>query len=139
MYKRLFRQRPLLTLPQVVVLLAVVAALYIALDLNRRAQSGRLVGVGEEALQEEIHLETTRQAQLQATLVYVQSEDYAAAYARDEGGYVLPGEKRVVPLVIEATPQPTPPPNPTPDPAIYARPWQAWWRLLTDAPQPVRP
>lgn len=139
MYKRLFQQRPLLTLPQVIVLLAVVAALFIALDLNRRAQAGRLVGVGEEALQEEIRLETTRQVELQATLVYVQSEDYVAAYARDEGGYVLPGEKRVVPLMIETTPEPTPLPAPTPDPATYARPWQVWWRLLTDAPQPVRP
>lgn len=137
MYKNLFRQRPLLTLPQIAVLLAVVAALFIALDLNRRAQAGRLVGVGEEALQAQISLETTRQVELQATLAYVQSEDYVAAYARDEGGYVLPGEKRIVPLVIEITPQPTPMPAPTPDPATHARPWQAWWRLLTDAPQPT--
>ena len=26
----------------------------------------------------------------------------------------------------------------TPDPALEAQPWQAWWRLLTDAPQPTR-
>jgi hypothetical protein len=48
MGSRLLRQRPLLTLPQLLVLLAVIAALFIALDLNRRAQAGRLVGVGEE-------------------------------------------------------------------------------------------
>lgn len=94
------------------------------------------MGIGEEALKAELNLEATRQVELQATLEYVQSEDYIAAYARDEGGYLLPGERRVVPLVIEATPEPTQPPAPTPDPAYNARPWQAWWRLLTDAPQP---
>jgi hypothetical protein len=137
MYRRLFRQRPLLTLPQILVLLAILAVLFIALDLNRRARAGRLVGVGESSLQAEVNLETTRQVELQATLVYAQSDDFIAAYARNEGGYLLPGEKRVVPLVIEATPQPTPLPPPTPDPVVNARPWQAWWRLLTDAPLPA--
>jgi cell division protein FtsB len=136
MRSRIFRRRPLLTIPQILVLLGISAALFIALDLNRRAEAGRLVGVGEEALQAEVNLETTRQVELQATLEYVQSEDYVAAYARDEGGYLLPGEKRVVPLLIETTPEPAQPPAPTPDPAINARPWQAWWRLLTDAPHP---
>ncbi|MEZ4518431.1 MAG: hypothetical protein R3C44_16955 [Chloroflexota bacterium] len=134
----IFRQRPLLNLPQIVVLLLIIAAIVIALDLNRRAQSGRLVGVGEEALQVQIEAESTRQIELQATLEYVQSQDYVAAYARNEGGMVLPGEERVVPLVIEVTPQPTPFPESTPDPIGEARQWQAWWRLLTDAPQPSR-
>lgn len=138
MSDRSSRQRPLLTLPQILILLTVIAALFIALDLNRRAQAGRLVGVGEEALQEEVNYESTRQVELQATLTYVESDDYVAAYARDEGGYVLPGEKRVVPLLIEATPAPTPAPTATPDPAVNARPWQAWWQLLTDVPQPSR-
>ena len=136
MRERLFRQRPLLTIPQILVLLAVVAALFIALDLNRRAQAGQLVGVGEEALQAEVNAESTRQVELQATLTFVQSDDFVSAYARDEAGQLLPGEKRVVPLVIEAPPEPTAVPEPTPDPAQDAQPWQAWWRLLTDAPQP---
>lgn len=135
---RLLHQRPLMTLPQLIVLLAVVAALFIALDLNRRAQAGRLVGVGEEALQNEVILETTRQVELQATLDYVKSEDYVSAYARDEGGYILPGEKRVVPLLIEVTPEPVPAAAATPDPAFVAQSWQAWWQLLTDAPPPTR-
>jgi len=135
---KLLHQRPLLTLPQMLVLLGVIAALFIALDLNRRAQAGRLVGVGEEALRREVRLEATRQVELQATLDYVQSDDYVAAYARDEGGYILPGEKRVVPLLLEAAPEPTPAAAATPDPAFSAQPWQAWWQLLTDAPQPSR-
>ncbi|MCP4356651.1 MAG: hypothetical protein GY796_01375 [Chloroflexi bacterium] len=138
MRDKLFRQRPLLTLPQILVLAAIIVALFVALDLNKRAQAGRLVGVGESSLQTEIDLEVTRQVELQATLEYVQSDDYIAAYARNEGGYLLPGEKRIVPLMIEVTPAPTALPPPTPDPVAEARQWQAWWQLLTDAPQPTR-
>ena len=138
MYRKWFTQRPLLTLPQILVLLAVIAALFIALDLNRRAQAGRHVGVGEDALRQEVGMESTRQVELQATLNYVRSDDYVAAYARNEAGQLLPGEKRIVPLFIEATPEPTPVPPPIPDPGTNARPWQAWWRLLTDAPHPAR-
>lgn len=133
-----WRQRQLLTFPQVLIILVILLALYAALDLTRRDQAGELVGVDQTVLQEELNLEVTRQVELQATLEYVQSEDYVAAYARDEGGYLLPGERRVVPLVIEVTPQPTPQPPPTPDPAQSAQPWQAWWRLLSDAPLPTR-
>jgi hypothetical protein len=136
MRRKFLRQRPLLTLPQFIIMLAIIFAIYVALDLNRRARAGQLVGAGEEALQHELMLETTRQVELQATLDYVQSDDYVAAYARDEGGQLQPGEIRVVPLPIEATPPPPAAPASTPDPALDARPWQAWWRLLTDAPQP---
>lgn len=136
MYRKLWQQRPLLTVPQIIVLLVILAALFIALDLNRRAQAGALVGEDEALLQNELDIEVTRQVELQATLEYVQSDDYVAAYARDEGGYLLQGEKRVVPLLIEATPAPTAVSAPTPDPALQAHPWQAWWRLFTDTPYP---
>lgn len=135
---KVFRSRPLLSMPQVVFLLVIVGAIIVATDLNRRAQAGRLVGTGEEALQLQVERESTRQVELQATLEYVTSDDYVAAYARSEGGMIQPGERRIVPLLQEATPEPTALPPPTPDPALQARPWQAWWRLLTDAPQPQR-
>lgn len=138
MGNKLLRQRFLFSWPQALILLAVLAALLIALDLNRRAESGRLVGANEEVLQQEVDLETTRQIKLQATLAYVQSEDFTEDYARNEGGQLLPGEKRIVPLFVEVTPTPLPPPTPTPDPAANVEPWQAWWQLLTDAPQPSR-
>lgn len=130
-------QRPLLTLPQIIVLLAVVAALFIGLDLNRRAQAGRAVGVGAEALNAEIAREATRQVALEATRDYVNSDDFVAEFARQEGGQLQPGERRIVPLFVDATPQPTPIPTPTPDPAHAARPWQAWWRLISDSPLPT--
>jgi hypothetical protein len=135
---RVFRSRPLLNLPQVLFLLAIGAAITFAIDFNRRAQSGQLVGIGEEALMVQINREATRQVELQATLEFVESDDYVAFYARNEGGMLLPGERRIVPLLLEATPEPTALPPPTPDPAYDARPWQAWWRLLSDAPQPSR-
>jgi cell division protein FtsB len=135
---KVFRARPLFSAPQVIFVLVIAGAIIIAVDLNNRAQVGRAVGNGQEALQSQVDREATRQVELQATLEYVTSDDYVAAYARNEGGMILPGERRIVPLLQEATPAPTPTPPPTPDPALQARPWQAWWRLLTDAPQPTR-
>lgn len=131
-------KRPLLTVPQILVLLAIVAAIFVALDLNSRAKSGESVGIGEEKLTTEISAEATRRIELQATLTYVDSDDYVAAYARDEGGYILPNERRVVPVPIEAQAQAPPPPPPTPDPAANAQPWQAWWQLMVDRPMPTR-
>jgi hypothetical protein len=139
MRKNIFRQRPLLTIPQILILLSVIAALFIGLDLTRRAQAGRLVGIGEESLNQQISLEATRQIELQATRAYVQSDEHVAAYARNEGGFILPGEKRIVPMISEATPGPPPSAPPTPDPALNARPWQAWWRLVSDNPLPATP
>ena len=133
-----FRHHPLLTFSQIVVLLGVVAALIITLDLNLRAQAGRLVGVGEESIQSEITLEQTRQVQLLATATYVHSSAYVEQYARNEAGYLKDGEVRIVPLFVETTPIPTLAPAPTTDPAVNARPWQAWWQLLTDAQLPSR-
>lgn len=129
-------RRPLLTFSQLAILLAVLLGLYVVLDLNRRAQAGRLVGVGEESLRGELDKESTRQIELQATLAYVKSDEYVSAYAREEGGFLLPGEKRVVPLIPAATPRSILAQEPTPDTAERARPWQAWWKLLTDSPLP---
>ncbi|HZD11873.1 MAG TPA: hypothetical protein VE553_11080 [Candidatus Binatia bacterium] len=137
MRNRFFGQRPLLTLPQILVLLSIVAGLFIAVDLNRRAEAGRMVGVGEEDLQAAVDAQSTRQVALEATAEYVQSESFVESYARNEGNYIRPGERRVVPMILEGTTQPTPAAAPTADPAVQALPWQAWWQLLTDAPQPV--
>ena len=136
--RSIFRRR-LITIPQLLIFIVVVAALAITIDVNRRSQIGRAMEDDENFLQEQIILETTRQVALEATLAYTDSDDFVSEYARNEGGYVLPGERRVVPLVIEVTPQPTQAPPVPPDPALSARPWQAWWQLLTDRPMPARP
>ncbi len=136
--RRVFRQRPLLSLPQVLVLVAIVMAIYIGVDLNHRAQTGRLIQANELSLQEKVALEATRHIELMVTRDFVNSDDYVAAYARNEAGMIKPGEKRIVPLQLENAPIPTPVVAVTPDPAYDARAWQAWWRLFSDAPLPSR-
>ena len=136
--RRPLRQRPLLSFPQIVALTAVVIAIYIGVDLNHRAKTGRLIEASELSLQEQLDLETTRQVELLVTREYVNSDDYVADYARNEGGQIMPGEKKIVPLTIDSVPLPTQVPTATPDPAYDARSWQAWWRLLSDAPLPSR-
>jgi hypothetical protein len=132
------RQRPLLTLPQILLLVALFAGMIIAVDLNRRAQIGRVAGIGEGEVLEQIHFEETRQVELEATRSYVNSDEYVADFARNEANYTLPGEKRVVILPQEVTRTTQQFAEPTPDPIQYARPWQGWLRLLTDAPQPQK-
>ena len=134
MRSRLFWRRPLLTLTQIIVLSLVVISLVIVLDLTRRERVGKLAGVGEETLRTELAVETTRQIELRATLTYVNSDEYVAIYAREEGGYVKPDEKRIVPVLVESPPIPTPIAEPTRDPAESVQPWQAWWQLVSDAP-----
>jgi len=135
---KVFRSRPLFSLPQVVFFMVIAVWIVISIDLNNRAQAGRLVGQGEEALQVQIDNEITRNVELQATYEYVNSDSYISSYAHSEARLILPGERLIVPILQEATPGPTPLAATTPDPAIQARPWQAWWRLLSDAPQPTR-
>jgi cell division protein FtsB len=130
------RQRPLLSLPQLLVLAGIVFAVYIGFDLNRRAQAGTQIEYNETVMESKLSVEMTRQVELVLTRDYVNSDAYVAAYARNEAGLIQPGEKRVVPLLVNATPVATPIPTATPDPAYDARPWQAWWRLLSDAPLP---
>jgi hypothetical protein len=136
--RAVLRQRPLLSLPQILILAAIVLIVYVGLDYNRRVQTGALIGASEKSMQLKVNLETTRQVELLVTRAFVRSEDYVAAYARDEAGQILPGEKRVVPLVVDITPIATPFPTATPDPAYDARPWQAWWRLMSDTSLPTQ-
>lgn len=136
MRRSIFSQRPLVTIPQIVIFLVISVSLIIAIDINRRNRMGQVMGGGEIALEAQVEAEQTRQVELKATLSYVESDDYVAAYARSEAGFVQPGERRVVPLVIETVVEPTPIPAPTVDPLQDAQPWQAWWQLLLDAEQP---
>jgi hypothetical protein len=138
-YKRLrIRQRPLLSLPQILVLAGIVFAVYIGLDLNRRAQAGAEIEQNEALFAAQVELETTRRVELVVTRDFVNSSAYVAAYARNEAGQLLPGERRIVPLLVDAMPVASPVPTATPDPAYDARPWQAWWRLLSDSPLPTK-
>ena len=50
-----FRSRPIFNAAQVVLVLVIAGAIVFAIDYNNRAQAGRLVGSGEEALQSQIN------------------------------------------------------------------------------------
>ena len=113
-----------------------VFGLFVALDLNRRAQAGRGVNQDEETLRAEYDAESTRQVELLVTREWVRSPEYVAVYAREEGGMAKPGEKRFVTLLAGDVQEGASSTQASADPAQYARPWQAWWQLLTEVPMP---
>ena len=135
---KLVWKKPLLTVTQLIALIVILFGLFVALDLNRRAQEGRLVGKDEETLRIELDAELLRQAELQHLLEYVRSEEYVFDQVRNEGGFIKPGEKRVVPVLEHEDAAQARAASSSTDPAQYARPWQAWWQLLTDAPMPIK-
>ena len=131
-------RKPVLSWPQFLIIIAVIVALGLAVGLNVRAQAGREQSSQGERLLTIVEAEREHNRQLKITLTYVHSGDYVADYARNEGGMILPDEKRIVPM-----PHPlplTPTPMPTPVPIIIAPedPWEAWWMLFFDAPPPDR-
>jgi cell division protein FtsB len=128
----------ILSWPQILIILAVVAALGLAVDLTSKAQAGREQLSQDQSLSTMVEAERERNRQLKVTLTYVYSNDYAADYARNEAGMILPGEKRIVPLPHPLPLTPTPIPTPVPLIIVPDEPWQAWWMLFFDSPPPGR-
>jgi cell division protein FtsB len=128
----------ILSWPQILIILAVVAALALAVDLTSRAQAGREQLSQDQSLSTMVEAERESNRQLKVTLTYVYSNDYVADYARNEAGMILPGEKRVVPLPHPLPLTPTPIPTPVPLIIVPDEPWQAWWMLFFDSPPPGR-
>ena len=133
-----FREHPLLTLPQIIIVLLVIGILYFTITINRRNQSGELMLEERQIVEAQVELESTRQVELQTTLEYRTGDESVEDYARNEGGLLQNGEVRVKPELIEATPAPTPEPIVTRDPILDAKPWQAWWKLISDSPRPTQ-
>lgn len=129
------RQLPI-TLVQILFVFAALAALFFVVRYNQNEANYQVMLSSQATFEAAVAAEATRQVQLVATQTYVESATYVEDYFRNEAGMVQPGERRVVPRIIELTPLPTPTPPPQQDTATLARPWQMWWRLLTDAPQP---
>ncbi len=69
------------------------------------------------------------QATLQARLVWVQSDAYVEAWAREHAAMTQPGETLVIPILPTPTltPTPTPTPTSTPTPPPF---WERWWEAL---------
>lgn len=92
-------------------------------EIYRLRSSLSLAESGLEAVRAE-------QASLQATLTYVQSDDYVERIARAELNKVRPGDQRVV-VITRAAPAATPHPTPTPAaPVMRSSYFSAWWELL---------
>jgi hypothetical protein len=130
------KRHPILNLPQFLIIVGAVLALVLTLSLNIGDRENETLGAEEAALATLVAQEERRQEQLVLTLTYVSSEDYVADYARDEGGMLLPGERRVVPLPNPPPPTPTPIPTPIQTAAGPKTPFEAWWRLFFDGPAP---
>ncbi len=126
-----------LTLTQFLVALAIIVGFFMAFGLNQNATNLQQVQASEAKFQAEVDAQKTIAVELAATRSYVQSDAYVEDYNRAEANRIVEGEVRVVPLIEQATPRPTPVPAPPPDPAAFARPWQLWWYLLTDAEAPT--
>ena len=138
MNRQSFREQPLLSFPQIIIFLLVIGILYFTIVVNRRNQSGELMLGERQIVEAQVALEGTRQVELAATLAYQEGNESVEDYARNEGGLLLNGEIRVKPEFVEATVVPTPLPVATRDPILDAQSWQAWWKMLSDAPRPVR-
>ena len=132
------KRRPLLTVPQFLIVIAVLVALWIALVFNSRALTGREMGANEAALASRLAEEKELNQQLIITLTYVHSDQAPADYARDEAGMILPGEKRVVPMPFPPPPTPTPIPTPFSQALVPSTPFKAWWMLFFDSSPPGR-
>ncbi len=93
------------------------------IEIYRLRSSLAVADAGLEELRAE-------QAALEATLAYVQTDDYVEQVARAELNKVRPGDERVVVITREA-PAPTPVRTPAPQPAEgSASHLDAWLELL---------
>jgi len=132
------KKRPILSVAQMVVIIGIIIAVAMAMNLNAKAHAGRTLSKHETALSLRVTEEVVRQGQLVITLTYVYSNDYVADYARNQGGMILPGEKRVAPLLHPPPPTPTPIPTSISDLMAPNTPFEAWWVLFFDSPPPGR-
>ncbi len=131
-------RHPFLSWLQILIITGMVIALALAVEPHSQSQAGAPRAAQEKNLAALVEAEEVRGQQLRITLTYVSSDDYVADYARNEGGMILPGEKRVVPMPHPLPLAPTPMPTPIPALSVPTSPWQAWWMLFFDAPPPGR-
>ena len=129
-------RHPILGWPQLLIGIAVLIALGLAIDFGAKVKTGDDRTGQEEIVSAVLATEEERNRQLKLTLTYVNSGDYPADYARNEGGMTLPEEKRVVPMPHPLPLTPTPLPTPVPVIIVPEEPWKAWWMLFFDSPPP---
>lgn len=127
---------PFLTFPQLIITAGVIVILVMAISVNAQTRVNEAQSRQQDRLRNVLAAETQRNQGLQATLTYVKSDEYVSDYARNEGGMLLPGEVRVVPIPHPQPLEPTPMPTRPPTLQAPREPWQAWWMLFLDSPPP---
>jgi cell division protein FtsB len=107
---------------------AVIAALFILGDLNRRMEQARLMERDARALASQVAGLEAEAIVLQTQIAGVTSEAAIESWAHSEGKLVRDGEKLIVPIAPPGAPTsgaPTPTPYPEPP-----SPWLVWRELL---------
>lgn len=115
--------------------------LLLAINFSNRITTGQQIQSEREQLEQEIAILETEQAALQQELDYVRSDDYVAAWAREEGKMVREGEVLVVPVpgglsLVTPTPQPQTLAGLLDDDEPETENWELWWALFFDSPPP---
>ena len=129
---------PVFSVTQMILIIAILAAMVFVLGLNAGGVSGGSMSASEASLSTRVAQEESRNEQLVLTLTYVYSDVYVEDYARNEAGMLLPGEKRVVPLIQSGPAVPTPVPSSILAQSAASTPLEAWWTLFFDSPLPGR-
>ena len=125
------------TLPQIITGVLIVSAIIVFFGLTRNAAKLETVSAEAATIESELIAEQTRAIELEATLIYTQSDASIQDHLVHEDKQLQEGEVPVSPNMVTQAPAVVEPPAATPDPANYAQRWQFWWQLLTDAPPPA--
>ncbi|MEK6575528.1 MAG: hypothetical protein AABZ58_14555 [Chloroflexota bacterium] len=116
------------SMPQVMLVIGVVIALWIIIDFNGRIQTEQRISAEANQLRVQVTSLAATQSALATQLAFASSDAYVAEWAHSEGRFVQPGEVLVVPVpaiaatltpVPQVVVQPTPPTN-----------FQIWWDLF---------
>jgi cell division protein FtsB len=117
-----------LPLGQILVIMAVVVAVYLLVDFGQQVQVSNERREELASLQQQIAEAEEQQAKLEEQLAYVQSSEVVEEWAR-QNGLVKPGE---VPVVVVAPPgaSTAPTENDSEGPVQPASIRETWWNLF---------
>jgi cell division protein FtsB len=109
-------------------LVAVVIAVLILGDLNRRMSDARRLEQDQLALQTSVASIESQNDDLRTQVAEATNDILVEEWARGQAGMVQEGEHLILPLPVgEATPVPTPSSNRA---GSSASNWEIWWALL---------
>jgi cell division protein FtsB len=124
---------------QFIAIVVLTISIFLIVDFSRRTRTGYYVSQAEQRLQEEIAIELTQQADLQARLQELQSDEYVEEWARKEAHMIRPGDRPFMLMTPESPQvrvelvQQAPP---LPEQALPN--WVQWWVLFFDSTPPLR-